>query len=140
MTYNINDKVSISIEEKFEHLDETFRKKNKDGIEIIANKRRHYKIYSYLMINNTLVLKDNIFDIIFFIEILKGFANNKLDVDKTYFIHDKLECNISRKDGKMYLQINFFKLDNYLYYDKIEANIFASQINKVISKCEAKPE
>jgi mRNA-degrading endonuclease HigB of HigAB toxin-antitoxin module len=84
--------------------------------------------------NKYILVFDNLFDFIDFIEILKAFSNKKLD-SKIYKLK-KFEATIKQKDNNHYLAVTFTDLD-VVYYDKFESLALASKFQKIISRCEA---
>jgi hypothetical protein len=74
------------------------------------------------------ILTNNLLDLIEFQTILSGFSSNKLDTTRGYdlsFFH----ARTVQKKNKISLYVNF---GPELYFDKIEAQIFANKLNAVI--------
>ena len=80
-----------------------------------------------------IVIKDQI-DLIFLIEILKAFANNKLNTSKTYEYKDIFTAKTVQKNGVISLSLHFTNFPP-LYLDKFECNAIASSFQRVLSQC-----
>jgi hypothetical protein len=66
------------------------------------------------------------------VEVLKAFSSNKLDANKLYYFKN-FTARVSRKDKQYSVQISFSNWPYSFYFDKLEANIFASQLQKIVS-------
>lgn len=80
-----------------------------------------------------IILTKNLFEVIEFIEILKGYSSKKLDPNKEYELAF-FSAKIVTKNDIDKLRISF-SFDDFLL-DKIECNILAAKIQKTISRCE----
>jgi len=80
-----------------------------------------------------IVIQDQI-DLIFLIEILKAFANNKLNTSKIYEYKDIFTAKTVQKNGVISLSLHFTNFPS-LYLDKFECNAIASSFQRVLSQC-----
>ena len=100
---------------------------------------KHYEFmesFSVIISKISYQLTTEILDVIEFIEILKAFANNKLNTDKQYelsFFTAKVKNN--KESNSVVLSIKL-SIDSFITYDKAEAQILSAKLSKVISKCE----
>jgi len=85
--------------------------------------------------NKSYSVISNLMHLLEFIEILKGFSSNKLDVGTVYKF-EKFSAKIAQKKGKESISIVFNNFDP-AYFSKFECNLIAAQLNKIISRCEA---
>jgi hypothetical protein len=78
------------------------------------------------------VVIQHIAQLIELVEVLKAFSSNKLDANKLYEFKD-FTAKVSRKNKQYSVQISFKNWSYSFYFDKLEANIFASQLQKIVS-------
>ena len=145
MVFDIGD-FRVYTKKESEKLNETYYKpifkysSKPDGYEEVY-KYREFTIFDKL---NLLEKRDNeyhrvindIFDFIDLIEMLKGFAGNKLTTDKTYNVNDKFEAKIVTKNKKISLALHFKNYSYNLYLDKFECSSLAAKFSKILSRCE----
>lgn len=81
------------------------------------------------------LLTDDLMYLIEFMEVLRGFSANKLNPIKTYSF-GFFTAKVQNQDNNPILSIYFNEYDYKLTYDKVEAQILFSKINKVVYKCE----
>jgi hypothetical protein len=103
-----------------------------------VNKTKNINIFAGLgQKGDNRFLIDDLFLFIDFIEVLKAFANNKLNTDKEYNFNDKFTAKVVSKNKIFYLKIRFKKLSFDLFYDKFEATSLSAKFSKILSRCEA---
>jgi hypothetical protein len=101
----------------------------------IDNDYRNYNKFIYFSYNNNVLTKD-IFDLIEFAEVLKAFNGNKMDTSRLYDF-SFFTAKIKSEDQKVTLSIMIKSFSNlYFKFDKLEAQILAAKISKVLSKLE----
>ena len=83
--------------------------------------------YYYLII-------DDVFDFIDYIEILKSFANNKLEKDITYKLKN-VTAKIVQKNKKICLLVKHKDIEP-IYYDKYDCSRISAKMLKILSRCE----
>ena len=83
-------------------------------------RQEHYTTISYIT------------QLIELVEVLRAFSSNKLDANKLYYFKN-FTARVSRKDKQYSVQISFSNWPYSFYFDKLEANIFASQLQKIVS-------
>ena len=83
-------------------------------------RQEHYTTISYIT------------QLIELVEVLRAFSSNKLNANKRYKFKD-FTAKVSRKNEQYFAQIHFNNWSYNYYFDKLEANIFASQLQKIIS-------
>ena len=137
---------------KIETLDETFQKmiiknhKRTDEYRDV-HKIREFTVFHSLEFRESRyheyqkVMIDT-FDLIEFMELLRGFSSKKLDTERTYPIHSSdgneiLTMKIKQKQGKKFLSIYFSNIQKTLFLDSITCVILASQFGKILQRCEA---
>jgi hypothetical protein len=82
-------------------------------------------------------LTKDMFSLIDFIEVLKGFTANKMDTSTLYeFEFFTAKVKGGGEDKRVVLSIKFTKLNKFIQVDKLKAQIIASKISKVISRVE----
>jgi len=114
----------IKLNKNFEVYFDIFRRsKNKYFHKLNVLHSKDNKLYTTIV---------TLSEFIAFIEILKAFPANRLDSSKTYeFEHFK--ARLSQKDKKHYVEIHFNNFQHKHYFDKVEASIFAAQLQKISS-------
>ena len=134
---------------KIETLDETFQKmiiknhKRTDEYRDV-HKTREFTVFHSLEFRESRyheyqkVMIDT-FDLIEFIELLRGFSSKKLDTKRTYSINDDeiVTIAIEQDKGKKFLSVNFSNIPKTLFLDSIECVILASKFGKILQRCEA---
>lgn len=145
MTFKI-DNYTVVIESKQQNLKEQIIapssvKNGKPSNYEVVYKTREFFVFSQLGLKhkdgNKYGVISDIFDLIDFIEMLKSFANNKLDTDKIYKINDVFTAKTAQKDKKISLQITFENWTYSHYFGKFEAASLAAKLSKILSKVEA---
>ncbi len=81
-----------------------------------------------------LLLTKNLFEVIEFIEVLKGYASKKLNPIKEYSF-SFFSAKISEKNKIEKLRISLKDFDD-LFFDKLECNILVAKFQKTIQRCE----
>lgn len=113
----------------------------KDGL---VEKKQTITIFKQVDIFNKQTEKyeevtSNVFTFIDLIEILKGFAGNKLTLNKNYKIDDSFTGKImSNKNNipQVTLGIKFKTLPDMLFFDKFECSSLAAKFSKIFQRCK----
>ena len=139
MTYKFN---SFSVETKQEILkleEEIFVatqiKNDKPSKFIKKNKTRERTIFTKLSFMNFTITND-LFTCIDFIEILKAFANKKLEKQQFYNF-DGFTAKMKQKDKVDFLEINIRSDRKPIYLDRFKCISLSAKIQKIINRCEA---
>lgn len=147
MVFNIGD-FRVYTKKESEKLDETYYKpifhstsdKRPRGYKKV-NKIREFIIFDRLILlekrdNEYYRVINDIFDFIDLIEMLKGFAGNRLTLKKKYNINDKFTGEVVTKNKKISLALHFKNYSYNLYLDKFECSSLAAKFSKILSRCE----
>lgn len=101
----------------------------------IENDYRNYNKLASFLYNDNVLTKD-IFDLIEFTEVLKAFNGNKMDTSRQYDF-SFFTAKIKPDEQKVVLSIMIKAFSNlYFKFDKLEAQILAAKISKVLTKLE----
>ncbi len=95
----------------------------------------YFKYLGFATTNDYEILIDDIFECLALIEVLKGYNYNKLSQDVKYDFKS-FSAKAVKKDKTTKLRIVFHKVNKTIYISKVHCIILATQINKLIHKCE----
>ena len=138
MNYKVKN-FNIILTREFETLEEKEIKATKvinmkpSFFEEFNKKRYFYKLESLNYFNN--ILTSDLLEVIAFVNCLNGYASNKFDIDKSYEF-ESFNCKLVSQNKKINIAVKFFTENEIFFYDKLEATVIASQINKIISKLD----
>ena len=104
---------------------------------IATHKTREFTVFDSLFWNGEIVI-DDLFALIDFIVILKGYNQKKLEPGESYKSSRYFIAKIGRnKQNKEMLVIDFKNHDKLLHIDRIKCAQIAAKIGKILQKCEA---
>lgn len=139
MLYKVSEFYLLT-ESKTEQLSEQIAKPQKIDSGRPTNYNWEHKTRDFVMLDRLyyqkfLMLTD-LFDFIDLIELLKAFANKKLDSNKEYKMNVHYSAQIVQKNGKVSLQLSIKGAKDSLFLDCFECIKLSAKFSKILAKCE----
>ena len=110
-------------------------KLTKYGKKLQTREAIHFKFFGFTNNHEDTILINDIFECLAFIEIIKEYNYNKLNKDVDYDFNSFKVKAVKRKNINK-LRIIFHKTNDTLYMSKVHCVILATQLTKIIHKCE----
>lgn len=81
------------------------------------------------------VLIHSFYTLIVFVNILKSYQSNHLRTDAVYCV-DQCNIKVVKKDQNSFLRINYYKLTQPIYLDKVQCRIMVNIIERISRSIE----